>query len=63
MFPPSHSSPFVEQTAENLTNSLAAHISQDQRVHALEAEVDALQELVCHLLEKNEYLRMRLQMS
>ncbi len=63
MFPLSHLSPFVQQTAGNLTSSLAAHINQDQRVHALEAEVDALQELVCHLLEKNENLRMRLKMS
>jgi hypothetical protein len=40
-----------------------ACISQEERVRELEAEVNALQELVCYLLEKNEYLRVRLQMS
>ncbi len=64
MFPLSHSSPpLVEQTSESLNDSRATHISQEQRVHALEAEVNALQGLVCHLLEKNEYLRIRLRMS
>ena len=55
MFPVSYSSlPLVEQTSEGLNDSRATHISQEQRVHALEAEVNALHGLVCHLLEKNE---------
>lgn len=61
MFPLSHSSPsLVEQKYESLNESAATIISQEQRVHALEAEVRALQGLVCHLLERNEYLRMSL---
>jgi hypothetical protein len=35
-------------------------MSQEQRVNALEAEVNALRGLVCHLLERNEYLLMGL---
>jgi GTP cyclohydrolase II len=50
-------SPFVEQS---VNGSPATDISREQRVHALRAEVNALQGLVCHLLEKNECLRMRL---
>jgi len=63
MFPLSHSSPFVEPTHRGLADSPAIHIGQVDKVRALEAEICALQGLVCHLLEKNEYLRMRLQMS
>lgn len=32
----------------------------ERKVHALEAEISALQKLVCHLLVKNERMRMRL---
>ncbi len=64
MFPLSHpSSPFIEQASESLNDPPATPISQEQKVQALEAEVNALRGLVCHLLEKNEYLRMRLRMS
>ena len=61
MFPLSHPSPpFVEQESESLDDS---HISLEQKMRALEAEVNALQRLVCHLLERNECLRVRLRMS
>jgi hypothetical protein len=59
MFPISHSSsPLVEQESGSLNESPATNIGQEQRVRALEAEVKALQRLVCHLLERNESLRM-----
>jgi hypothetical protein len=57
------SSPLAEQTSEGLNDAPTTHVSEEQRVHALETEVNALQGLVCYLLEKNEYLRMRLPMS
>jgi len=60
MFPLSHSSPpFVVQESESLDDSPETQISKRQRVHALKAKVNVLQGLVCHLLAKNEYLRMR----
>lgn len=62
IFPfPNSWSPFVEQKCENVNGSPTTHISREQRVHALRAEVNALQKFVCRLLlENNERLRMRL---
>ena len=41
-------------TPENYANP-------EEQVRKLEEEIEDLQRLVCHLLEKNERLRMRLQ--
>lgn len=60
---PRCSSPMAEQESEGFNDSPRASISQEQRLLALEAEVTALQGLVCYLLEKNEYLRRRLRLS
>ena len=62
MFPPSHYSHIPDQEPRGF-DSQEARISQEERMRALEAEVNALQGLVCYLLEKNEYLRLRLRMS
>jgi hypothetical protein len=63
MFPTSHSSSRLgEQLSDDSRTSPETLISQEQRVRALEKEVIALQGLVCYLLEKNEYLRIRLRM-
>jgi hypothetical protein len=64
MFPLSHSSSsLVVQTLESRNGSPATNVSQEERVKALEAEINALQGLVCHLIERNEHLRMCLRMS
>jgi hypothetical protein len=58
---PSHYSSSADQE-QRCAGSEEGCISQEVRVRELEAEVNALQGLVCHLLERNERLRMRLQM-
>lgn len=45
--------------SDRLIDSPELRMSLEQTMLALEAEVEALQELVCYLLEKNERLRMR----
>jgi hypothetical protein len=45
--------------SDGLIDSSELRMSLEQTMLALEAEVEALQELVCYLLEKNERLRMR----
>jgi hypothetical protein len=62
MFRPSHYSHSPDQEQRDLDSQVDC-ITQDKRVRELEAEVNALQGLVCYLLEKNEHLRIRLQMS
>lgn len=62
MFRPSSYSPFPDREPRGL-DSQETRIRQEERVQELEAEVNALQGLVCYLLEKNEHLRIRLQMS
>mgnify|MGYP001598461653 CR=1 FL=1 len=42
-----------------LNDSSELSMSLKQTVLALDAEIEALQKLVCYLLEKNEHLRMR----
>jgi hypothetical protein len=59
MFPLSHSLSTQAQESDRRSDSSEICLNLEQRVNALEAEVDALQRLVCHLLEKNERLRMR----
>jgi hypothetical protein len=45
--------------SDGLIDSSELRKSLEQTMLALEAEVEALQELVCYLIEKNERLRMR----
>lgn len=56
----SHSFSIHVQESDTAADS-TENCSQSEQVRELEAEVDALRRLVCHLLEKNERLRMRLQ--
>lgn len=55
----------TDAQADRLLSLARKRISkiEELRVQELEAEVSALQGLVCYLLEKNEYLRIRLQAS
>jgi len=45
--------------SDGLIDSSELGLSLEQTMLALEAQVEALHELVCYLLEKNERLRMR----
>ena len=56
----SHPFSLPNRKADRVDNPPNTSISTEQRVHALEAEITALQKLVCDLLEKNERLRMQL---
>lgn len=47
------------QSDDPLIESSEPRISLEQTVLTPEAEIEALRKLVCYLLEKNEYLRMR----
>jgi len=47
------------QSDDRLIDSSEPRMSLEQTMLALEAEIEALQKLVCYLLEKNEHLRMR----
>lgn len=57
------SSPVAEQEPRGLKDSPDTFTVQEERVRELEAKVSALQGLVCHLLEANERLRIRLRAS
>ena len=61
MFGPNHYAQFSDIEPQDV-DSQETCISQEERMRGLEAEVNALQGLVCYLLEKNEYLRVQLRM-
>jgi hypothetical protein len=60
MFHLSHLFSFAAQDSHSLKDLPETSTIQEERVRELEAEVRALQGLVCYLLEKNECLRVRI---
>jgi regulator of replication initiation timing len=59
MFPSSQPIVIRLRQSVGLIDLSELRMSLEQTMLALEAEIDALQKLVCYLLEKNERLRMR----